>query len=106
MPLSDSGGRCWRSSLGAGDAFDGPAIVCCYTTCQPEHGVADNMADIPRHDPNQELMAQGVALRHGQVAGHPDVYAVGAVLYSMIENTFPAHGGLSCVRRGHRVSMW
>jgi hypothetical protein len=24
--------------------FDGPAIVCVYTTCQPEHGVADNMA--------------------------------------------------------------
>ncbi|MFQ5730542.1 MAG: thiamine pyrophosphate-dependent enzyme [Planctomycetaceae bacterium] len=24
--------------------FDGPAVVCCYTTCQPEHGVADNMA--------------------------------------------------------------
>jgi pyruvate ferredoxin oxidoreductase beta subunit len=24
--------------------FDGPAIVSCYTTCQPEHGVADNMA--------------------------------------------------------------
>src|SRR5438132_7516695 len=24
--------------------FDGPAIVCCYTTCQPEHGVADSMA--------------------------------------------------------------
>jgi pyruvate/2-oxoacid:ferredoxin oxidoreductase beta subunit/NAD-dependent dihydropyrimidine dehydrogenase PreA subunit len=24
--------------------FDGPAILCCYTTCQPEHGVADNMA--------------------------------------------------------------
>jgi pyruvate/2-oxoacid:ferredoxin oxidoreductase beta subunit/NAD-dependent dihydropyrimidine dehydrogenase PreA subunit len=24
--------------------FDGPAIVCCYTTCQPEHGVGDNMA--------------------------------------------------------------
>src|SRR5688500_5831099 len=24
--------------------FDGPAIVVCYTTCQPEHGVADNMA--------------------------------------------------------------
>src|SRR4029434_5310345 len=23
---------------------DGPALVCCYTTCQPEHGVADNMA--------------------------------------------------------------
>ena len=24
--------------------FDGPALICCYTTCQPEHGVADNMA--------------------------------------------------------------
>lgn len=25
-------------------SFDGPAIVSTYTTCQPEHGVADNMA--------------------------------------------------------------
>lgn len=24
--------------------FDGPAIISVYTTCQPEHGVADNMA--------------------------------------------------------------
>jgi hypothetical protein len=24
--------------------FDGPAVVMCYTTCQPEHGVADDMA--------------------------------------------------------------
>jgi pyruvate/2-oxoacid:ferredoxin oxidoreductase beta subunit/NAD-dependent dihydropyrimidine dehydrogenase PreA subunit len=24
--------------------FPGPALICCYTTCQPEHGVADNMA--------------------------------------------------------------
>ena len=24
--------------------FEGPAVICCYTTCQPEHGVADNMA--------------------------------------------------------------
>jgi len=24
--------------------FDGPAVVVCYTTCQPEHGVADDMA--------------------------------------------------------------
>jgi len=24
--------------------FNGPAIVVCFTTCQPEHGVADNMA--------------------------------------------------------------
>ncbi len=24
--------------------FEGPSVVICYTTCQPEHGVADNMA--------------------------------------------------------------
>jgi len=24
--------------------FEGPAIINCYTTCQPEHGVGDNMA--------------------------------------------------------------
>jgi pyruvate/2-oxoacid:ferredoxin oxidoreductase beta subunit/NAD-dependent dihydropyrimidine dehydrogenase PreA subunit len=33
----------YKAVLGALD-FDGPALVCCYTTCQPEHGVADNMA--------------------------------------------------------------
>jgi pyruvate/2-oxoacid:ferredoxin oxidoreductase beta subunit len=33
----------YRSVLDALE-FDGPAIVCCFTTCQPEHGVADNMA--------------------------------------------------------------
>jgi hypothetical protein len=33
----------YRSVLDALE-FDGPALVCCYTTCQPEHGVADNMA--------------------------------------------------------------
>lgn len=33
----------YRSVLDALE-FDGPAVVCCYTTCQPEHGVADNMA--------------------------------------------------------------
>jgi pyruvate/2-oxoacid:ferredoxin oxidoreductase beta subunit len=33
----------YRSVLGALE-FEGPAIVVCYTTCQPEHGVADNMA--------------------------------------------------------------
>ncbi len=32
--------RCMIDAL----EFDGPAIICCYTTCQPEHGVADNMA--------------------------------------------------------------
>jgi pyruvate/2-oxoacid:ferredoxin oxidoreductase beta subunit/NAD-dependent dihydropyrimidine dehydrogenase PreA subunit len=33
----------YKAVLGALE-FDGPAIVTCYTTCQPEHGVADNMA--------------------------------------------------------------
>jgi pyruvate ferredoxin oxidoreductase beta subunit len=33
----------YRSVIDAME-FDGPAVVCCYTTCQPEHGVADNMA--------------------------------------------------------------
>jgi pyruvate/2-oxoacid:ferredoxin oxidoreductase beta subunit/NAD-dependent dihydropyrimidine dehydrogenase PreA subunit len=33
----------YKSVLSAME-FDGPAIVVCYTTCQPEHGVADNMA--------------------------------------------------------------
>jgi pyruvate/2-oxoacid:ferredoxin oxidoreductase beta subunit len=33
----------YKAVLGALE-FDGPAIVSCFTTCQPEHGVADNMA--------------------------------------------------------------
>ena len=33
----------YRSVLDA-MSFDGPSLVCCFTTCQPEHGVADNMA--------------------------------------------------------------
>lgn len=33
----------YKAILGALE-FDGPALICCYTTCQPEHGVADNMA--------------------------------------------------------------
>jgi pyruvate/2-oxoacid:ferredoxin oxidoreductase beta subunit/NAD-dependent dihydropyrimidine dehydrogenase PreA subunit len=33
----------YKSVLGALE-FDGPAVVTCYTTCQPEHGVGDNMA--------------------------------------------------------------
>jgi pyruvate ferredoxin oxidoreductase beta subunit len=33
----------YKCVLGALE-FDGPAIITCYTTCQPEHGVADNMA--------------------------------------------------------------
>jgi pyruvate/2-oxoacid:ferredoxin oxidoreductase beta subunit/NAD-dependent dihydropyrimidine dehydrogenase PreA subunit len=33
----------YKAVLGAME-FDGPALLVCYTTCQPEHGVADNMA--------------------------------------------------------------
>lgn len=33
----------YKAVLGALE-FEGPAIVVCYTTCQPEHGVGDNMA--------------------------------------------------------------
>ncbi len=33
----------YKAVLGALE-FDGPALINCYTTCQPEHGVADNMA--------------------------------------------------------------
>jgi pyruvate/2-oxoacid:ferredoxin oxidoreductase beta subunit len=36
-------GHFYKSILGANE-FDGPAIVSVYTTCQPEHGVGDNMA--------------------------------------------------------------
>lgn len=35
----------YKAVLGALE-FDGPALVCCYTTCQPEHGVGDNMAGL------------------------------------------------------------
>ena len=33
----------YKSVLGA-LAFDGPSLINVYTTCQPEHGVADNMS--------------------------------------------------------------
>ncbi len=33
----------YKSVLGALE-FNGPAVISCYTTCQPEHGVGDNMA--------------------------------------------------------------
>ena len=33
----------YKAVLGAME-YDGPALIACYTTCQPEHGVADNMA--------------------------------------------------------------
>jgi pyruvate ferredoxin oxidoreductase beta subunit len=31
-------------SILAANEYDGPAVVSVYTTCQPEHGVGDNMA--------------------------------------------------------------
>ncbi len=33
----------YKAVLGALE-FDGPAVITCYTTCQPEHGVGDHMA--------------------------------------------------------------
>jgi pyruvate/2-oxoacid:ferredoxin oxidoreductase beta subunit/NAD-dependent dihydropyrimidine dehydrogenase PreA subunit len=33
----------YKAVLGALE-YEGPALIACYTTCQPEHGVADNMA--------------------------------------------------------------
>ncbi len=33
----------YKAVLGALE-FDGPALITCYTTCQPEHGVGDHMA--------------------------------------------------------------
>jgi len=33
----------YRSIMDA-NSYEGPSIVICYTTCQPEHGVADNLA--------------------------------------------------------------
>ena len=70
----------YKAVLGALE-FDGPAIVVCYTTCQPEHGVADNMAgeqarlavDTPRVPAADLRSPQG---RHDQgaavAAGQPD----------------------------------
>ena len=68
----------YKSVLGALE-FDGPAIVVCYTTCQPEHGVADNMAGeqarlavdsrafpILIYDPAQGRHDQGTAVAAGQ----------------------------------------
>lgn len=50
-------------------------------------------------DPEMVRMAlKGVKVH--QVDGAKfDVYAVGAVLYSLVENSFPAHGGLSQITR-------
>ena len=68
----------YKSVLGALE-FDGPAIVVCYTTCQPEHGVADNMAGeqarlavdtrafpLLIYDPAQGRHGQGTAVAAGQ----------------------------------------
>ncbi len=37
------GNHFYKSVLRAME-FDGPSLINCFTTCQPEHGVADNMA--------------------------------------------------------------
>ena len=71
----------YKSVLGALE-FDGPAIVCCYTTCQPEHGVADNMAGnqarlavdtrafpLLIYDPRKRRHDQGAAVAPGQPGG-------------------------------------
>ena len=46
-------------------------------------------------DPEMVRMALKGVKVHEVDGARFDVYAVGAVLYSMIENSFPAHGGLS-----------
>jgi pyruvate/2-oxoacid:ferredoxin oxidoreductase beta subunit len=41
----------YKAVIGAME-FDGPALVACYTTCQPEHGAVDTRAfPIMIHDP-------------------------------------------------------
>jgi len=69
-------GHFYRTIMAANE-FPGPAVVTVYTTCQPEHGVGDNMsshqARLARdsrafpvfvHDPRQgELMRERISLR-------------------------------------------
>jgi pyruvate/2-oxoacid:ferredoxin oxidoreductase beta subunit len=37
-------GNHFYKAIMAANEYDGPAVVNVYTTCQPEHGVGDNMA--------------------------------------------------------------
>lgn len=50
-------------------------------------------------DPEMVRMALRGAKVHEVDGAKFDLYAVGAVLYAMIENSFPAHGGLSQISR-------
>jgi serine/threonine protein kinase len=50
-------------------------------------------------DPEMVRMALRGVKVHEVDGARFDVYALGAVLYSMIENSFPAHGGLSQITR-------
>jgi serine/threonine protein kinase len=50
-------------------------------------------------DPEMVRMALRGVKVHEVDGAKFDLYAVGAVLYSMIENSFPAHGGLSQISR-------
>src|SRR6266478_3774329 len=56
----------YRCVLGALE-FDGPAIITCYTTCQPEHGVADNMAG----EQARLAVDRRVALERQPLQGNP-----------------------------------
>lgn len=50
-------------------------------------------------DPEMVRMALKGAKVHEVDGGKFDIYAAGAVLFSMIENSFPAHGGLSQITK-------
>lgn len=50
-------------------------------------------------DPEMVRMALRGAKVHEVDGARFDIYAVGAVLYAMIENSFPAHGGLSQITK-------
>lgn len=50
-------------------------------------------------DPEMVRMALRGAKVHEVDGVRFDIYAAGAVLYSLIENSFPAHGGLSQIRK-------
>src|SRR5262245_60968748 len=50
-------------------------------------------------DPEMVRMALKGVKVHEVDGAKFDIYAVGAVLFSMVENSFPAHGGLSQISR-------
>ena len=50
--------------------FPGPAIVNVFTTCQPEHGVGDNMAEHQAKLAADSRSLPGVHLRSAQGLAH------------------------------------